>query len=534
VQLTAVRRRSCPACERPVTTRSARWCGSCGAPLRPVAATDEPDADPSAGAGTGRRRVALAALAVAVVAGLLLVGGPIVDRLPGDGAALEDLEVASPSARVLERVTSRFQPPPPTLAAPVCLRAAALDCFRWTVDDVDAGRAHTQLAGDLLLSTGPGSDDLTARHLSNGRVAWRTTVSSDRVVATDQLLLTVDDDVLSARTLEDGQVRWRSDDLPDDVTFLAAEQRGAELVLLAFLDAPVLDDGTTVGPLATVLGIDAADGQVRWRTDAVGPAAIAPDATVAFVDAEGDLVAVEPDGSERWRVPAVTPGTAGGTWITAGIVTVYSGEDGGDRLHRLADGRALGVGGTALAGDDERTVLEVWPGQQLDTSSEDGEQDGPAYVLLDADGEPRWQVPADQRGCTMGAELDADEVRIAGCGGAELVLDATDGQVLSRTEPLQASDGVVVTFAERIGPFALQPQAPSQVASAYTLVDTRTEQEVARLPPDSVAMTRPGDTAWTHDLGGIAVIQHRGGLVAIGLPRDGGRTVPPTGSVTSR
>jgi outer membrane protein assembly factor BamB len=534
VQLTAVRQRSCPACERPVAARSARWCGGCGAPLRPVAASDEPDASPSTGAGTGRRRVALVALGVAVVAALLLVGGPIVDRLPGDDTAIADLEVASPSARVLERVATRFQPPPPALAAPVCLRAAGLDCFRWAVDEADAGRAHTQLAGDLLLSTSFGGGELTARHLSDGRVAWRTSVSSDRVVATDQLLLTVDDGVLRARTLEDGQVRWRSDELPDDVTFLAAEQRGAELVLIAFLDAPILDDGTTVGPLATILGVDAADGQVRWRTDAVGPAAIAPDATVAFVDAEGDLVAVERDGSERWRVPAVTPGSAGGTWITAGIVTVYSGEDGGDRLHRLADGRALGVGGTALAGDAERTLLEVWPGQDIGASSEDVEHDGPAYVLLDADGEPRWQVPADQRGCTIGAELDADEVRIAGCGGAELVLDAADGQVLSRTPPLQANDGVVTTFAERVGPYALQPEAPSQLASAYLLVDTRTDQQVARLPPDSVALTRAGETAWTHDLGGIAVVQHRGGLVALDLPRDGARLDRPSGGVTSR
>jgi outer membrane protein assembly factor BamB len=530
VQLTAVRQRSCPACERPVPSRSARWCGNCGAPLRPSAVADDQEVHPAR--PHRARRVALVALAVAVVAGLLLASGPIVDRLPGDGAAVEDLEVASPSARVLERVANRFQPPPPAVSDPVCLRAAGLDCFRWAVADAEVGRAYTQVAGELLLSTGFGGGELTARRLDDGSVAWRTTVTSDRVVATDQLLLTVDDRELTARTLEDGQVRWRSEDLPGDVTFLAAEQRGAQLVLLAFLDAPVLDDGTVAGPTATAIGIDADDGRTRWRTEAVGPAGIAPDATVAFVDTEGDLVALDADGSERWRVPGVTPGGPGGTWINADVVTVWGSDDGGDRMFRLADGRPLGVGGSVLASDDERTFLEVWPGHRGDTD-DDGQQ-GPAYALLDADGAVAWQVAADPRGCTLGAQLEADTVRVAGCGGSELVLDATDGQVLARTPAIEVSDGDVVTFAERVGPYALQPQRPSEIASAYLVVDTRTGAEVARLPPESVALTRDGDAAWTHDLGGFAVIQHRGGFVALDLPRDGARPGRPTGSVTSR
>jgi outer membrane protein assembly factor BamB len=529
VQLTAVRQRSCPACERPVPSRSARWCGSCGAPLRPSTVADDETRTPRPDRA---RRVALVALAVAVVAGLLVASGPVVDRLPGDGAAVEDLEVASPSARVLERVASRFQPPPPAVSEPVCLRAAGLDCFRWTVADPELGRAYTQVAGELLLATGFGGGELTARRLDDGSVAWRTSVTSDRVVATDELLLTVDDGELTARTLADGQIRWRSDALPGELTFLAAEQRGAQLVVLAFLDAPVLDDGTVVGPTATAIGLDADDGRTRWLTEAVGPAGIAPDATVAFVDAEGDLVALEADGSERWRVPGVTSGGPGGTWINADVVTVWGSDDRGDRMFRLADGRPLGVGGTVLASDDERTFVEVWPGQRGD--ADDDGQRGPAYALLDADGDVAWQVAADPRGCTLGARLEADTVRVAGCGGSELVLDAADGQVLARTPAIEVSDGDVATFAERVGPFALQPQRPSEIASAYLLVDTRTGGEVARLPPESVALTREGEATWTHDLGGFAVIQHRGGFVAVDLPLEGARVGPPTGSVTSR
>lgn len=537
MQLIAVRQRSCPACARPVMTRSARWCGSCGAPLRPAADsdpasdTDLPDADPSPTTGDGRRRVAMTALTVAVVAGVLVAGGPVVDRLPGDDTAVEDLEVAAPSARALQRVTTRFQPPPPPLTDPVCLRAAALDCFRWTVADADVGRSHVQVAGELVLSTSFENSDVTARRLTDGAVVWRAPLdaggTAHQVVTTDRLLLTVESGVLTARDLLNGQVRWRTDDLaPDEVTFLAAGQRGPLLVLLAFLDAPVRDDGTVIEPTATAIGLDADDGRTGWRREAAGPAGIAPDATVAFVDATGDLIALEPDGRERWRVPAVPPGAPGGTWIHADVVTVWDNETGGDRMFRLEDGRPLGVGGTVLASDDERTFLEVWPGQRAGVDGDDVDGDdvggddeqGPTYALLDGDGDITWQVAADPTGCTLGARFEEELVRVAGCGGSELVLDVADGHVRSRTPPVEVSDSYAVTFAERLGPYTLQPQAPSEATSAYLLLDTLAETEVARLPPDSTALTRQSDAAWDHDLGGIAVVQHRGGLVAIDLP----------------
>jgi outer membrane protein assembly factor BamB len=534
VQLTAVRQRSCPSCERPVAARSARWCGSCGAPLRPVAAAD--DRVEGAAAHPGRaRRVAVIVLAGAVVAALLLAGGPIIDRLPGEGAAVENLEVAAPSARVLDRVARRFQPPPPPLVEPVCLRQAGRDCFRWTVADADVGRSHVQVAGDLLLSTEPLDGEVTARRLSDGGIAWRASLGPDAAVdrgVTDELLLSSSSGVLTARNLTDGVVRWRSDELPAGVTFLAGVQRGSTVVVLVISDEP-LPDGATVGPMGTAIGLDAADGRTRWRTDALGPAGIGSDATVVFVDDGGDLVALEPDGTERWRVPAVLPGAPGGAWVSNGVVTVYGDDDGGDRLYRLTDGQRLDLGGTVLAEDDGRVLLEIWPGQRSDGEGADLDA-GPTYALLDADGEVRWEVAADPVGCTFGAEIDGAVVRVAGCGGAEMVLDTDDGQVLSRTPPSQANDGLVVTFAGRVGPYLLQPQEPSDAASAYLVVDAHTELQVARLPPDSVALSREGDAAWSHDLGGIAVIQHRGGLVALDLPGEGTRPDRPTGSVTSR
>jgi hypothetical protein len=75
-------------------------------------------------------------------------------------------------------------------------------------------------------------------------------------------------------------------------------------------------------------------------------------------------------------------------------------------------------------------------------------------------------------------------------------------------------------MTERVGPFALRPEAPGEVGSAWNLVDTRTDTEVARLPPDSVLVTREAEPSWTGDLGGVAVIQHRGGLVAVDLPSE--------------
>jgi hypothetical protein len=539
VQLTAVRQRSCPGCQRPVRDRSARWCGACGTPLRPTADDDVREDGPARSAGPDlRRRVVAAGAAGVVLVGFVLAGGPIVDRLP-DGSGGDDLEVATPSATVLERVSRRFRPPPPPLRDPVCLREAGVDCFRWTVTDRDLAGAQLTVAGELLLATDLGGTEMTARRLSDGEVAWRASLGEvggpGRVLTTEELLLTVDDDGLTARSLAGGDVRWHTDDLPRDVTFLAARQRADELVLVAVLDAPVLDDGTVVGPAATILGLDAATGRTTWEVDTAGPAGIGRDATTAYVDEEGQLVALEPDGSVRWEVAAVTPGSAGGTWVNGGFVTVWSNDDGvGDRLHRLSDGRPLGTGGTVLASDGGRTLLEVWRGRDGDEVPPDGRDDGgdgPAYVLIDGDATERWRIAAEPPGCTLGAQLEGEEVRIIGCGGAELVLAASDGSVRSRTPAIEVTDGDVVAFAERVGPYALQPEAPSQVTSAWNLVDTRTGVEVARLPPDSVVVTREGDPAWTNDLGGFAIIHHRGGLVALDLPAaraaGSGRTVPP-------
>jgi hypothetical protein len=544
VQLTAVRQRSCPGCQRPVRERSARWCGACGTPLRPTADEDVREAGPDLSPRPGlRRRLLATGTASVVVVALVLAGGPVIDRLP-DGSAADDLEVATPSAGVLERVSRRFRPPPPPLRDPVCLREAGVDCFRWTVADRDLAGAQLTVAGDLLLATDLGGTEMTARRLTDGGVAWRASLGEvggpGRVLTTDALLLTVDDDGLTARDLAGGDVRWRTDELPRDVTFLAARQRAEELVLVAVLDAPVLDDGTVVGPAATILGLDAATGRTTWKLDTAGPAGIGRDATTAYIDEEGQLVALEPDGSVRWEVAAVTPGSAGGTWVNGGFVTVWSNDDeAGDRLHRLSDGRPLGTGGTVLASDGDRTLLEVWRGRDgaepppdPDGGSPlDGVGDGPAYVLIDGDATERWRVAAEPPGCTLGAQLEGEQVRIIGCGGAELVLAASDGSVRSRTPAIEVTDGEMVAFAERVGPYALQPEAPSRATSAWNLVDTRTAVEVARLPPDSLVVTREGDPAWTNDLGGFAVIHHRGGLVALDLPSvraaGSGRTVPP-------
>jgi hypothetical protein len=517
VQLTAVRQRSCPGCQRPVTERTARWCGACGEPLRAEAPTPRPRE--AGGRRTAWRRAAAAGAAVAVVGGLAVAGGPIVDRLPGDGT-LTDLEVSTPSATTLDRVGRRFQPPPAALRDPVCLRSAGDGCFRWSVVDPDLAGAQVLVAGDLLLATGPSGRDATARRLDDGEVAWRAVLADgvrpDRVVATDTLLLTVDDGRLTARDLADGDVRWRDAPLPEDATILDARQRGDRIVVVAVREGHDLAEGPDDADAGLeqfgglVLGIDARDGAATWEVESAGPPGVGHDATTVHVDEDGHLVALDPDGSVRWRVPALPEGASGGTWINGGFVTVWSDDGFGDRLHRLHDGQALGVGGTVLAQDGARTLLEVWPGE---------DEGGPAYVLVDGD-EERWRVPAEASGCSLGADLDAEVARLHKCGGSELVLDAADGSVRSHSPPVAGDDEGLALMTERVGPFALRPEAPGEVGSAWNLVDTRTDTEVARLPPDSVLVTREAEPSWTADLGGVAVIQHRGGMVAVDLPAE--------------
>ncbi len=455
---------------------------------------------------------------VVIVLAMIALSGPIVDRLPaGDGVA--DAAIEAPSDRVLDRVARRYQPPPPPLAEPVCLRDPGDACLLWSITDPNLRGAHVVLAGELLVALQRPGQSVTAFRLSDGEVAWtgpRGAPSARQQLATEELLLTVDANGLSARSLSDGAERWRRDELLTDVDLYEARDVGGTVVLHGLaVDARAPADLLVERSDAVLLALDAVTGEDAWRIATVGPAGIAPDGTAVYLATDGRLTAQAPDGTIRWAVDGVDPAVGGGVWVSGRYVNMWRGDGSGEQLHRMADGRPLGFGGTVVASDDDHALLEVWAGP---SGPADLVGHGPAYVLLDADDREIWRTPADpSRGCTLTAGFDGDTIRVLTCEQEELVFDRSDGSLLRQSRP-RPDTGDLGAPHERMGPFAFAPGTTRRATAPHVLVDTRNGEEVARFPPEAFPLLRERDGPWTSDLGGMAVIQHRGGLTAIALP----------------
>lgn len=471
---------------------------------------------------------------------MVAVSGPIVDRLPS-GDALADADIETPDDRVLDRVGRRYLPPPPPLAEPVCLRDPGDECLLWTVADPSLRGAHVVLAGDRAVALPRPGQDLVAYRLADGEVAWTGPGDAPWVrqqLVTGDLLLTVDADGLSARSLTDGGERWRRADLnlPPQFDLHTARQVDDVLLLAGLVHDPERrigygngepsDEVTLEQSEAMLVALDAATGEDTWRAATVGPASIATDGTAVHLAADGRLTALAPDGSIRWAVEGIDPAIGGGVWVTGRYVNLWRGDGSGEQLHRLADGRPLGFGGMVLDSDGDDTLLEVWAGP---SGPSDLEGHGPAYLLLDAEDREVWRTPADRSRCTTAARFETDTVRVFTCEQDELVLDRADGSLLDRTSTTDTRSSMPWRATtpgdrgaphDRVGPFALHPERPDAADSAYVLIDTRDGGEVVRFPPEAFPLMREQHGPWTADLGGIAVIQHRGGLTAIALPPD--------------
>jgi outer membrane protein assembly factor BamB len=505
VLITAVRERCCPGCDAPVRERSARWCGRCGEALEAV-----PADDPSAGRGTVPwGRVALVAGGALATVALVASAGPIVDRLPAPTDPLAEAEVASPDDEALGRIGRRYLPPPAPVTEPVCLRDPGHACLRWHVADRSSTPGAVAIAGDVVVVAQPSDPQLRALDLRDGTVAWTATVDSaaPQLAATDELVLTLDRDGLTVRDAADGTIRFGLDGFGHDA-WLSAKQAGDRLVLVADHGGVALGPDGEDGQAEpfTALGVDAVTGEVTWRSNGIGAAGVAADGTSVLVEGEA-LVARTPDGEVSWtRTPEQPPG---GGWIAGRLVHVWARDGSADRLYRLEDGDPLDVRGHVVAWSGRHALLETGPA--------DGPGTDARLVLLE-DHEPVWEITAPSE-CSNGARIAIALVHVVTCDGTEVTYDLADGRELG-TVPPEPAGGADGSWAgsERIGPYTLGPESAQDARSAWVLVDTRTDVEVVRLPPNAYAVQRDTPDGWRVDADGVAVIQHLGGLTAIDVP----------------
>lgn len=478
---------------------------------------------------------------VGVVGVALLAGGPIADRLP-TGSSVADDEITAPSERTLDRVARRYTPPRRTPAEVVCLLDAQGGCLRWEITDDRLGESHLLAAGDRLLAVDASQATVTAIGLDDGHTRWHMryddATSVQRMVVVDDLVVGYADGALVARGVDDGQVRWTTAAPDDRIDYLETARRiGDVLVLLAVQEWPydTGDVGSELPLTATLVGLDVDDGTERWRLIA-RTGSLAPDGTAVVVDEAGDLVALEPDGEERWRRPHADIDAEGGAWVDHGFVSTWSTD--GSSVHRLTDGEEVDVGGFVTWSDAEGALFEVWPEQdRSDDGSDQGPDHVPALVMVDPEGEERWRITGDEDHCLVHVQREEAVLRIAMCDSSILTVGVDDGEVVARTPPAgSASDHPAPLL---VGRYELLVDEPQRSYSTMTLVDGRVGVDLARFPAGSVPVGT-GDGGWSLDLGGMLVMQHPGGLVAVDLPTPNGpggfdgRPLTSSGASTGR
>lgn len=497
--------RCCPACAATVRARDARWCGTCGEPLEPVAAASPPPTGTS-----WRRRLLVGVVAVGMLAAAVLTGGGLIDRAAERSAAVQDLTVATPDADTLERVERATRPTVPAVEEPTCIRTGDRACFLWAVEAGDGAGFTVAAVTDALVVTYDGSDrTMAARDLRDGTVVWSARTpdgswSDSTLLTAGDLLLNVEGEDLVGRDLATGIERWRTAELGGVSPWQA--HRADDALVVIGEDQRALSGGDTGdGSVAAVL--DPATGSSLWNR--AGSSASLAAGGVIVMTADGQLAAYAPTGEQLWRTDEPFEGRdAGGAWAHGHVVSVFDERTGESELHRLLDGAPLGFDGYPVATDDDHTLV------QLHGNAED---DG-AVALLDGEGEV-WRLDgADWSQCVGPARFTATTVEVAVCGGDRVTLDLADGSVLERVAGPRAEDPTA-PFTERIGPYALVPTTEGDGQVRDVLVaHARTGREVARLPADTWVV-RSQDHGGSPDLGDVVVLQSRGWLTALPLPR---------------
>lgn len=513
------RQRPCPTCAEDVRDRSARWCGTCGAPLRDEEA-DTDAASPARGPLAGPRGVVSVVAVAATV--LALVGSGVLDGGGAGSTSVQDGAVAAPAPEDLDRLDRRQPPlPEPTLTEPTCTHTADLGCFRWTVEAAGAGFDTVTVADGLLLTEEALDGVLVARSVADGRTVWAADLdrgfSAGMLEVAGDLVLHTEVRDLVARDLTTGRERWRTDALDHHAPYEV--HRDGDVLVVAGISHRRTGYGGGP-PNAVAAGLDPATGEVRWLEEA-NEAWLAADGTAVLTSRDGYLRAYTPTGELRWRTaePLDDP-EPGSAWVTGHVVVLRGGE-GRSTFLRLSDGATLGVGGEVLGHDDRHTFAELHGG-------EDDRTGGVAFALLDEDGEV-WRTGGLSGSCLSHAGFTATTVEVVTCSESTITLDRTDGTTVLRPvrSSLPRDDAVdrnpYVTWTT--------PEADGRVGS-LVLSDARSATEVGRLPPDAQPLTEPA-TSWREDLGGVVVWRSERWLAALGLPGGSEATpgVGPTASV---
>lgn len=506
------RARTCPACDHTIRERSARWCGSCGAPLG--ALTTEPPGPPTS---PWRRRALVTVAAALVAAPVASVGAGIVDRPGTRSTAVRDTVVATPDADTLDALEPLEPAPRPLgLDAPNCTGSAQFSCFRWTARADGAGfRAVAVGAGSVVTVDAAG---LTARDLRSGSTRW-TAPGDGRggdgslVVAGDLILHRTDGDLVG-RALGSGEQRWRNAALGG---FRADEVHRHDDIVAASGHHETTTGTAGIERGKLVGGIDAATGALLWHASGRS-AGLAAEGISVLLTAGGELRAYEATGDLRWEIPVPLDGVDSGVWAEGHLVGVY-GSWQTPQAYRLLDGEPLTFVGEALTSDADHTLVAEFrdrDGAGLQASGD--------VVLLGAEGEV-WRADDVVDGwCYRGARLRGTTVEIRDCRGVRIVLDRSDGTERSRVAATDA-DSPRTDGGTRVGPYELRYDATGELL----VRDTDHDVEVARMPTGTwpVGARTEGDSS--HDLGGVALLQGRGWLTALDLPSESGPNAGDTG-----
>lgn len=455
--------RTCSGCGASWPGRRARFCGTCGEPLRPGVRRPDRRLRP--------HRVALAAVALTALAA---VATGIAPRLGSTflAGSRGDLGVdlpPQPTGTTRPRVAVATAP-----EAPVRCRTSHA-CLRWRLPPVDSESGSPVLAdGHLVVPTDTG---LLGYRTATGEPVWRSDLGGADVPgptvvpvvdAPGHLVVAVRDERLAAVTAVDGAVVWRQAVAGLDGV------RAAQAVGDGWLVAARVRGDDELTSFVAVFAVDASDGTIRWRRQAAN-AALSP-AGAVLQDVNGTLTGLAADGSEAWTL--VTDRPAASLTPLGALLLVGARDDA--LVVEVASGDVLDeiVGPPSQVRADADAV--VWP-----------IAGGVGYRAADGTGW-RADVPG-IAGCCSGFVRDAAGVTVLTGRGEMVRFAAADGAIVDR-HPAPGQFAAADGRAWLYGGIALSPVPGS--GGLARLHDTFGGDHLADITSEAYALLATGDDTW--------------------------------------
>jgi outer membrane protein assembly factor BamB len=434
-------RARCATCAAVVTTRGARWCGSCGAALVP--SVPSTSTVPGGGHQAARRWpvvAVVAAVGFASLASLAVIAWPSLPNAHERGSLALDLparaEIATPApsggdaggsdpgadgedgggaggGEDLRPVAEPSGEHDLATSGDGTVPTRCLDgvaCRVWQVD-LPAGTEPGSIVTGEGVVVVPSVRELRTYDARTGALRWSVSVRSpgNRVVAPRAglagglVLVAGTGERLHAYGRDDGERRWSATVPGLEQVDEASEVDGQLLVVVGRA-------GQRARP-SSILALDPADGALRWQLDVDG--AILTDAGPVSTDRLGGVRAHQPqDGGVRWS--AQHHGAVGEVRAAGSLVLIAAAEE---RL--LLDG----VTGAQVARLPRVAMIGPLPTE--DATVVPGED---RALLVDGDGIV-WDV-AVAGGCCTGHLVGGEEVVVRTTDGRVLVLDRADGALL--------------------------------------------------------------------------------------------------------